>query len=223
MEREEEGGATRVLIDTSPDMREQLLDAGVSELDAVVWTHAHADHLHGIDDLRVVAYNRRERLPVWADAQTGARIHEAFSYVFVTPKGSGYPPILDFNEIGGEFFIDGAGGRITLRPFDVTHGRITSKGFRIGDVAYLPDVSAIPEDVWPSLEGLEVWIVDALRREPHPSHVNLDGALEWIARARPRRAVLTNMHNDLDHDTVAAETPGHVTPAHDGMVIELSD
>jgi phosphoribosyl 1,2-cyclic phosphate phosphodiesterase len=221
VERISEAGTTRVLIDTAPDLREQLLDAGVSHLDAVVWTHPHADHLHGIDDLRVVFFHRRDKLPAYADAETRARVVEAFGYIFASPPGSNYPPILDLRDIDGPVSVEGAGGTIRLDPFRVGHGRITALGFRIGGLAYLPDVNTIPDEVWPTLDGLDIWVLDALRRTPHPSHVHLAEALDWIARAAPTRAVLTNMHNDLDYATVAAETPANVTPAHDGLVLTL--
>lgn len=210
---------TRVLIDTSPDLRAQLLDADVGTLDAVVYTHAHADHVHGIDDLRMVVFNTRTRLQVWADGDTGDSLLARFGYVFAQPKGSSYPPICELNTIDGDVVVDGPGGAITLRPFRVNHGSIDALGFRIGDVAYLPDVALIPDEVWPQLAGLDCWIVDALRRTPHPTHAHLERTLEWIARVAPRQAVLTNMHNDLDYATVAAETPAHVTPAHDGLTL----
>jgi phosphoribosyl 1,2-cyclic phosphate phosphodiesterase len=217
VDREEAGGMTRVLIDTSPDMRAQLLDAGVGTLDAVVWTHSHADHTNGLDDLRQIVFNTRRRLAVWADAPTQEALFARFGYAFVQPEGSPYPPILDMHTIAGDVVIEGAGGPVTLTPFRVGHGSIDALGFRIGPLAYLPDAVEIPEESWRQLEGLDTWVVDALRRKPHPTHAHLAMTLEWIARARPRRAVLTNMHNDLDHDTVAAETPEHVVPAHDGM------
>ncbi|PXW67670.1 phosphoribosyl 1,2-cyclic phosphate phosphodiesterase [Loktanella sp. PT4BL] len=215
-------GHTRVLIDTTPDMRSQLLDADVGLLDAVVYTHGHADHVHGIDDLRMVVFNKRERLQVWADGDTTNDLLGRFGYAFVQPKGSSYPPICELNTIDGDITISGAGGDIVLRPFEVQHGSIEALGFRIADVAYLPDVSSIPDDVWPMLEGLDYWIVDALRREPHPTHSHLANTLEWIARVAPKQAILTNMHNDLDYETVAAETPEHVSPAYDGMTITIS-
>lgn len=215
------GGTTRVLIDSAPDMRAQLLDAGVGELDAVVYTHSHADHVHGLDDLRMVVFNRGSRLPVWADAETRDALLSRFGYAFVQPPDSAYPPILELNGIDGPFAIEGAGGPVTLRPFPVRHGRTHALGFRIGGLAYLPDVSAMTDAAWEAVQGLDVWVLDALRYKPHPTHAHLDLSLEWIARAAPARAVLTNMHVDLDHDTVAAETPAHVTPAHDGMVIVL--
>ncbi|MFA5538973.1 MAG: MBL fold metallo-hydrolase [Gemmobacter sp.] len=220
VERTTGEGTTRVLIDTSPDMRAQLLDAGVGALDAVVFTHSHADHVHGIDDLRQVVFNMRHRLPVWADGPTQEALLSRFGYAFVQPAGSPYPPILDLHTIDGPFEIAGAGGAIRLIPFEVDHGSMDALGFRIGDLAYLPDVLEIPARSWHMLEDLDCWVVDALRRQPHPTHAHLALTLEWIDRARPRRAVLTNMHIDLDYATVAAETPPHVTPAFDGMTID---
>jgi phosphoribosyl 1,2-cyclic phosphate phosphodiesterase len=221
VERVGPAGTTRVLIDTAPDMREQLLDAGVGTLDAVIYTHAHADHVHGLDDLRQIVFNMRARLPVWADAATQEALLSRFGYAFVQPQGSPYPPILDLFTIDGPVTIDGAGGRITLEPFYADHGSIDALGFRIGTLAYLPDAVSIPDASWPFLENLDVWIVDALRRRPHPTHAHLAMTLDWIARANPARAVITNMHVDLDHATLDAETPAHITPAHDGMVIDL--
>lgn len=217
--REDGGGATRVLIDTSPDMRAQLLGAGIGTLDAVVYTHSHADHVHGLDDLRQIVFNLRRRLPVWADGDTQEALLARFGYAFVQPEDSPYPPILDMHTIRGPFAVEGAGGPIELRPFEVEHGAIDALGFRIGDLAYLPDVSDIPEAAWVELQGLDCWVLDALRRTPHPTHTHLEKSLDWIQRARPSRAVLTNMHIDLDYATVEAETPANVTPAHDGMTI----
>ncbi|MBU2993864.1 MBL fold metallo-hydrolase [Octadecabacter sp. 1_MG-2023] len=214
-------GVTRVLIDTSPDLRQQLLDAEVGELDAVVYTHAHADHVHGIDDVRMIVFNMRQRLQVWADADTGNQLLARFGYAFVQPKDSNYPPICDLNTITGDVTVDGAGGPITLSPIEVQHGNIDALGFRIGNAMYLPDVSDIPDAAWPAFEGLDLWIVDALRRDPHPTHAHLAKALEWIDRVQPKRAVLTNMHIDLDYETVAAETPEHIQPAYDGLTLTL--
>lgn len=223
VERHSAQGVTRVLIDTSPDLREQLLSADVGELDAVVFTHSHADHVHGIDDLRQVVFNRSTRLPVWADGPTQEALLSRFGYAFVQPANSPYPPILDLNTITKleEFSITGAGGTITFLPFEANHGSMDALGFRINGLAYLPDAVKIPDESWPSLDGLEVFVVDALRRKPHPTHAHLALTLEWIARAAPRHAVLTNMHIDLDYLEVGAETPDHVVPAFDGMQIEL--
>lgn len=214
---------TRVLIDTSPDMRDQLLDAGVGQLDAVVYTHSHADHVHGIDDLRQIVFNLRNRLPVWADAPTQEALLSRFAYAFVQPAGSPYPPILDLRSIDGAFEVTGAAGPIRFQPFEVDHGSMAALGFRIAGLAYLPDVVAIPEAAWPHLEGLDMWIVDALRRKPHPTHAHLDLALEWIGRARPAQAVITNMHLDMDYATLEAELPPHIRPAFDGMVISFDN
>ncbi|CTQ31739.1 MBL fold metallo-hydrolase [Jannaschia rubra] len=214
-------GITRVLFDTSPDMRAQLLDAGVGALDGVVWTHSHADHVHGIDDLRMIVFNQRQRLDVWADDDTYAALNERFRYVFETPEGSHYPPILTRHPMAGPITIDGAGGKVTVTPIPVGHGDIDALGLRVGGMVYMPDVNTIPDASLPLLRGMDVWILDALRRSPHPSHLSLPETLDWIDRMAPARAVLTNMHIDLDRATIDAETPPHVTPAHDGMVIEL--
>lgn len=221
VERETDDGITRVLIDTTPDMRAQLLRAGVGELDAVVYTHSHADHMHGIDDLRQIVFNTQVRLPVWADGATQDALYSRFGYAFAQPEGSPYPPILEMHTITGRFEISGAGGTIGFEPVKVHHGAIDAMGYRVGGVAYLPDVVDMPAESWTRLEGLEVLILDALRRKPHPTHLHLDAALDWVARLAPTRAVLTNMHIDLDYATVAAETPDHVTPAHDGLVLSF--
>ncbi|NSX56459.1 MBL fold metallo-hydrolase [Parasulfitobacter algicola] len=219
IERQTNAGITRVLIDTSPDLRSQLLDANVGELDAVVYTHSHADHVHGLDDLRMIVYNMRQRLPVWADGDTQNDLFSRFGYAFVQPEGSPYPSILDMHTINGDVVIDGAGGAVALTPFKVNHGSIDALGFRIADLAYLPDVADMYDDSWAALDGLDCWILDALRRTPHPTHLHLEKSLNWIARVKPKRAVLTNMHIDLDYTTVDAETPNHITPAYDGMTI----
>lgn len=221
VERVSDAGTTRVLIDTSPDLRTQLLDAGVGEIDAVIYTHAHADHTHGLDDLRMIVYNMRARLQVWADEPTRDNLFERFRYAFETPEGSSYPPILDMNLIDGDVTVTGAGGEITFNPFLVRHGGMDALGFRIAGLAYLPDVASIPDEAWGALQNLDVWVLDALRRDPHPTHSHLAQSLEWIEKVAAKRAVLTNMHIDLDYETVLAETPDHISPAYDGMVITL--
>ncbi len=219
VEKQTQAGTTSVLIDTSPDMRQQLLDAGIERLDGVVYTHSHADHVHGLDDLRMIVFNTGQRLNVYADADTQNALIDRFGYAFVQPPGSDYPPILNLNAMDGDVVIEGLGGAIRLTPFEVAHGRITAQGFRIHNLAYLPDVSDIPDQAWPVLQGLDCWVVDALRRDPHPSHAHLDKTLNWIKRARPKQAVLTNMHTDMDYQTVLDETPDHVVPAYDGMIL----
>ena len=217
IERETDAGKTTVLIDTSPDMRSQLLDAGIGRLDGVVYTHSHADHVHGIDDLRMVVFNMRKRLDVWADGATQDALFSRFGYAFVQPDDSPYPPILDMNTIKDDVEITGDGGTIKLTPIKVGHGSMDALGFRIENVAYMPDVAEIYDDSWLQLQGLDCWILDALRRAPHPTHSHFDNSLKWIAQVAPRRAVLTNMHIDLDYDTVEAETPDHISAAYDGM------
>jgi len=212
-------GTTRILIDTSPDMRSQLLDAEVGTLDAVVYTHSHADHVHGLDDVRMIVYNMRARLQVWADEATQKDLIARFGYAFIQPQGSNYPPICEMNTIDGDVTIDGAGGPVTLTPFYANHGMIDALGFRIGDLAYLPDVADLFPNAWEKLHGLDTLIIDALRRTPHPTHLHLEKTMEYIERIAPRNAVLTNMHIDLDYATLDAETPSHVTPAYDMMTI----
>jgi len=216
------GGETRVLIDTSPDLREQLLMAGVGELDAVLYTHEHADHIHGIDDLRAIYFNmQRRRVPVYANDRTANLLVSRFGYCFYSPPGSAYPPILDLNRI--EKFeplsVDGAGGEIMALPLDLEHGHFHSFGFRIGNVAYTPDLNGIPEETIPHLEGLDVWIVDALRPgpHPHPTHFVLEETLEWIGRLKPKRAILTNMHIAMDYRTLVESLPEGVEPGFDGL------
>lgn len=215
-------GETSVLVDTAPDLREQLLDAHVARLDSVLITHDHADQLHGIDDLRAVAYLMRRRLDVHADHGTLDRIRRRFGYCFETPEGSEYPPILTARGIAVPFHpltIEGAGGPVTVTIFEQTHGRIHSLGFRFGPIAYSSDVNHLSDEAFAALEGVEIWIVDALRYAPHPTHANVATALEWIARVKPRHAVLTNLHIDLDYETLKRELPPGVEPAYDGLVV----
>lgn len=212
-------GETRVLLDTSPDLREQMLSVGIGSIDAVLYTHEHADHTHGIDDLRAFFLLNRKRVEIWADDATGRMLTTRFAYCFYSAPGSDYPPIINLNamEVGSPVTIDGAGGAIDLMPFQVHHGTIDALGFRVGDMAYTPDIDGVPEASLKHLEGLDLWIVDALRRTPHPSHWCLSQTLEWIARMKPRRAVITNLHVDMDYATLVRELPAGVQPAYDGL------
>ncbi len=224
VERQTRHGATTVLVDTSPDMHDQLLDARASRLDAVIITHDHADQLHGIDDLRQVTHVTRQLVDFYTDAQSLEGIERRFGYCFATPAGSEYPPIVNKHvlpEPFREFVIEGPGGAIPVLPFAQQHGRIRSLGLRFGPIAYSSDVNGLSDEAFEMLEGVECWIVDALRYRPHPTHANVETALEWIARVRPRHAVLTNLHIDLDYDTLKRELPSGVEPAYDGMRIEL--
>jgi len=217
-------GTTTVLIDTSPDMRQQLLDARCGDLDAVVYTHEHADHTHGIDDLRMIVINRRKVLDVYADDRTQTSLLGRFGYAFYQPEGSPYPPILNMKNIEEDevLEINGAGGPIRLTPIPVEHGTQGALGFRIGDVAYIPDVSDIPESSISLLDNLSVWVIDCLRETPHPSHFNLETSLAWIDRVKPQYAILTNLHVDLDYSDLERRTPEHVSAAYDGRVVTVN-
>jgi phosphoribosyl 1,2-cyclic phosphate phosphodiesterase len=210
-------GVTSVLIDTSPDLREQVLAAGVKHVDAVLYTHDHADQTHGIDDLRVFAMRTRRRIPAWMDPATRAALTQRFDYIFETKQG--YPAIVEARDLpphGEPWTIDGAGGPIPVVTFDQAHGPIRSVGYRIGPVAYSSDVSDLDETAIEAVRGCDLWIVDALRFTPHPTHAHVDKALDWIARAEVKRAVLTNLHIDLDFNDLRSKVPSNVEVAFDG-------
>ncbi len=216
-------GQTRVLVDTSPDLRDQMLSSSIDSIDAVLMTHEHADHTHGIDDLRAFYLNQRRRVQVWADDPTGHMLTTRFAYCFYTAPGGDYPPIIDLHRLmaGTPVTISGAGGDIESLPFRVHHGNIDALGFRFGATAYSPDLNGVPDESLEPLSGLDLWIVDALRRHTHPSHWSLAETLQWIARMKPKRAVITNMHIDLDFDTLRRELPAGVEPAYDGLELTL--
>jgi phosphoribosyl 1,2-cyclic phosphate phosphodiesterase len=219
VERTGDRGVTRILIDTSPDLREQLIDAKVDHIDAVFLTHEHADQTHGIDDLRSVVLHQRRRIPVYLSQSTADQILLRFAYCFVSPPESDYPPILNSHliEAGQSRTIEGKGGPVTLSAFILRHGNIPALGYRIGDAAYTPDVNDIPRESWYHLENLDLWIIDGLRYTGHPSHFSINDALSWIDRFKPRRAVITNMHSDLDYEVLRQSLPPDVIPAYDGM------
>lgn len=225
--RREGEGATQALVDTSPDLREQLIDAEVRRLDAVLYTHAHADHTHGVDDLRGLVILNGRRIPAYMDAPTARVMTNKFDYIFKTPPGSFYPPLLDERplELGVPVVIGGAGGPIKATPFRLEHGEMDSLGFRVESdgavLAYTPDMNAIPSESEIHLHGLDLWIIDALRHHRHGSHFSVGQAFEWIARLKPRRAVLTDLHVDLDYEALKAMCPQGVTPAYDGMRLTL--
>jgi len=209
---------TTVLIDTSPDLRLQTARAGARRIDAVLLTHDHADQTHGVDDLRAFAMRQGVRLPTYMDAATHESMIARFDYIF---RGrGGYPAIcedLPLPPFGQAFAIEGPSGVIPVNTFDQDHGGVRSVGYRIAGVAYSSDVVDLPDTALEALSGLDVWIVDALRYRPHPTHFHLDKALEWIDRLKPRRAILTNMHIDLDYRTLVAQLPSGVEPAYDGQ------
>jgi phosphoribosyl 1,2-cyclic phosphate phosphodiesterase len=217
--RSPSGGKTCVLVDTSPDLREQLYDAGVTWLDGVLYTHPHADHIHGIDDLRAPFIHRRRRVDVYMDEPTSRQLTSRFDYCFVKPPGSEYPPIVTEHRIeaGRPVTIAGEGGPIEALPILQEHGDIPSLGFRFGGLGYSCDLSGLPDASAAALAGLEVWVVDALRYKPHPSHWSVADTLGWIDRLKPGRAILTNMHADLDYETLRRELPPQVEPGYDGI------
>jgi len=209
-----EQGDTRLLVDTSPDLRNQFLANGFNWVSAVAWTHDHADQTHGIDDLRILSYIARKPIKGYADDFTRDRLERKFSYCF-KKMGDGYPPIIELNLIDGPFQV----GDIEIVPFRQQHGAIHSLGFRCGDFAYSNDVGGLDQAAFETLEGIKLWVVDALRYEPHPSHSHVEQTLGWIARLGVERAVLTNLHIDLDYNKLKADLPSGVEPAYDGMVL----
>lgn len=212
----------RVLVDTSTDLRAQFLGAGISEVDAVVYSHAHADHTNGIDDLRAVAYAMDRKIDIYGDQPTLDVLNRRFEYIFAEKHG--YPPICAAHEIdpSGPVFDAGPDGQgMQVTPFLQDHGSINSVGYRFGDFAYSTDLKGLPEESFAVLEGIKVWVVDALRYEAHGTHAHLDLTLEWIERVKPERAILTHMTWEMDYETVRSQVPDGVEPAYDGMVIEL--
>ena len=216
-------GVTQVLIDTSPDVREQLLDVGLTRLDAILLTHPHADHIHGIDDVRPIVAHMGEMIDVHMDAPTSAVMKQAFGYIFETQPGSVYPPLLREKRLtpGIACRVDVQGGALEAIPFRLNHGEIDALGFRFGAMAYTPDVKSIPPESEPFLKKLDLWIIDSLRVTPHPTHISLPEALGLIDFFKPRRAILTNLSNELDYETMRGALPAHIRPAHDGLIVEL--
>jgi phosphoribosyl 1,2-cyclic phosphate phosphodiesterase len=206
---------TRVLVDTSPDLRQQCLTFGIDRLDAVLFTHDHADHTHGVDDLRGIYHGSRQPIDVYSNAETIKSLTSRFDYAFAPDPASGYKPFVAPFEINGRFQI----GDIPVQPFIQNHGKLFSLGFRFGPIAYSTDLVSLPEEAYGVLEGVDTWIVDSLKYEFHPTHANVEGALKMIERVRPRRAVLTHMTCQLDYRTLKDGLPDGVEPAYDGMVL----
>jgi phosphoribosyl 1,2-cyclic phosphate phosphodiesterase len=210
-----ERGDSKLIVDTSPDLREQLLAADVQRLDGVLYSHDHADHTHGIDDLRGLYHNTGEKIKTYSDAKTLELIKAKFGYIFESQRG--YPAICHEQIIDGNFSV----GEIEVEPIEQIHGPITSLGFRFGNVAYSTDVNDFSPESFAKLKNLDVWIVDALRYKPHPTHAHLERTLNWIERLKPKRAILTHMAWELDYETLCKELPDGVEPGYDGLTIEV--
>ncbi len=219
VEKKMKSKKTVALIDTGPDMRQQLLKAKVEDLDGIIYTHSHADHVHGIDDLRMLVFKRRARLPVYADKKTSKRLKEGFGYIFKQPKGSNYPAILDLKKLDKPTKINGPAGEIIFEPLEVKHGETDALGFKIGNLAYIPDVSEIYQETWEKILGIDVLIIDALRYDPHPSHSHLSQTLEWIKRLKPKKTYLINLNIELDYEKLSREVPENVSVCYDMLRI----
>lgn len=213
--------STTLIVDTSPDLVSQTSDAGAKRLDAVLLTHDHADQIHGIDDIRAFYIRQRARIPCHTDHATAISARRRFGYVF--DGEGGYPGIADLTPIpphGEPWQVAGPSGPIPVTTFDQDHGGVRSVGYRFGGVAYSSDVADLDDAAFEALRGLDVWIVDALRWRPHPTHAHVERTLAWIARVAPRRAILTNMHIDLDYEALKSQLPDGVEPAYDGLRFE---
>lgn len=220
--RRGEGAETTVIVDAAPEFRLQTNAAGVKRLDALLLTHDHADQCHGIDDIRAFAITQRARIPCWMDDHTARSMLERFGYIF---RGQGlYPAIADLHRApaaGQAWTFDGPSGPISVFAFDQDHGDVRSLGYHFGPLAYSSDLVELPDESFDLLEGVEVWIVDALRYAPHPTHAHVDKTLSWIERVKPKRAILTNLHIDLDYAELKARLPERVEPAYDGLSLEF--
>ncbi len=220
-----EAERTVVLVDTSPDLREQLLRTQTKHIDALLFTHEHADQTHGIDDVRAIAYRMRSRIPTYMDDFTKGHIAGRFSYLFEMPEGRVHPPILELQPLfqdGDHIKVDGPGGAINVDVLGISHGPTPAFGFKFNNqMAYTPDVWSIPPHVIENLQNIDVWVMDALRYNEHPTHAHADRAVQWIAKSAAKQGVLTNLHIDMDYATLLAELPGTHSVAYDGMVLEI--
>lgn len=214
-----EEGDRAALIDASPDLRQQLLDHPVTHIDALLLTHAHADHCHGIDEFRAFCNKHGQTVPAYMDARTRADLTLRFDYVFTSSHTQQrlYPALLEDRVIDGPFEVLGK----KVVAFEQNHGNTISLGFRIGDFAYSTDVKQLDDQAFDVLDGVKLWIVDALRFDPHPTHSHFSQTLEWIARVKPDLAVLTHMNHAVDYAAIKAKCPPGVIPAYDGMTLEI--
>jgi len=214
----EENGTT-LLVDTSPDLREQCLEAGIQKINAVLYTHDHADHTHGIDDLRPFSHVEKMPIPLYGNTETINFLQNRFGYAFplVDSPPFIYRPFVTAHIIEGPFKV----GDITVTPFEQNHGYSISMGYRFGKVAYSTDVVALDEKAFKTLEGVDTWIVDCIAMKPRPTHSHVAQTLEWIKRVQPRQAYLTHMSGLLDYDKLMSILPEGVLPAYDGLVIDV--
>ncbi len=217
LKNKENQGITSALVDTSSDFRNQAIAAAIPHIDAILWTHDHADQVGGIDDIRAFTFAHGP-IDGYSDFATFSTLSGRYSYVF--SGNLGYPPICNHQYIpphGTPWVIKGEGGALPVTTFDQIHGPIKSVGYRIGDIAYSSDISAMPEESFGALDGVKLWIVDGMRYKPHPTHSHIEQTLDWIARVKPDHAVITNLHQDVDYDAVKAILPPNVEPAYDQM------
>jgi phosphoribosyl 1,2-cyclic phosphate phosphodiesterase len=212
-------GGPSILIDTSPDLRAQALQHGLRRIDAILYTHSHADHILGLDEIRRFNFLQRQAIPCYGDARTLVDLRRAFAYAFddSTPQGGGIPQVVLF-QVAGAFCI----GEATIIPVPLLHGTRQILGYRFGNFAYLTDCSAIPEASWPLLEGVEVVVLDALRDRPHPTHFSVAESLAVVERLAPQRALFTHMCHELPHVATSARLPPGVELAYDGLAFEIS-
>jgi phosphoribosyl 1,2-cyclic phosphate phosphodiesterase len=212
-----EDGEKTVLVDTSPDMRQQLLGCELKKLDAVLFTHAHADHCHGVDELRSINWLTQKPIDIYADAMTMLELNNRFGYIFRgAGKGNFFKPSVIPHEISGAFSI----GALDVFPFYQNHGTIRSLGFRFGNFAYSTDVHDFDDNALAALRGIKTWILDCVREEDHPTHLTLAEALQWVETVKPERVFLTHLSHKMDYETLINTLPSGVLPAYDGLVIE---
>jgi phosphoribosyl 1,2-cyclic phosphate phosphodiesterase len=211
-----------ILLDTSPDLRQQALREHITRIDAVLYTHEHADHIGGLDDLRAYNVLQGDAIPIYANAETLGLIRERFPYAFLPkPEKIWYRPCLTPNVIPDKPVVEFDVLGVSVKAFEQVHGKVKTFGYRIGNFSYSTDTDALDETAFAALKGTEVWVVDCLRYSDSYTHSNLKRTLEWIERVKPRMAILTHMAHDFDYDTLFSELPSGVVPGYDGIIAEL--